>query len=288
LIGLVVVTFLILYFIGTAKWKEMRGYHQVDVAMIEIPAGSAAVARGEHLVTTRLCRECHTDSLAGQSDRAPGLVTLAFPNLTAGAGGVGSTNTDEDWIRAIRHGVGTDGRGLVLMPSAAFNYLNDEDLGAIIAYLKTVPPVNTELPHTNLEPLGRVMLALGQLPPEIVPDADEIDHDGPRPLAPEPGLTQAYGQYLARICIVCHGENLNGRTMREGGEVYIALNLTPGGELRGWSEESFIQTMRTGVAPSGRELNKRMPWKYLGQMTDDELRAVWIYLQSLPPLPQGE
>lgn len=212
-----------------------------------------------------------------------------IPNLTPGAGGVGAINTDEDWVRAIRHGVGHDGRGLVLMPSGVFYYLSDEDLGALIAYLKSLPPVDNELPETSLGPLGRVMLTLGQLPPELaVPNVISIDHDGPRPVAPEPGVTVEYGEYLANTCTVCHGSNLNGQTLREGPTVYVALNLTRGGEMVGWSEEQFITTMRTGITPGGKQLIDFMPWKYIGQMTDDELKAVWMYLQSLPALPQGK
>ena len=58
--------------------------------------------------------------------------------------------------------------------------------------------------------------------------------------------------------------------------------------MKGWSEEDFIATMRTGVTPNGHQLKDVMPWKDFGQMTDDELKAVWMYLQSLPALPQGE
>ena len=79
-----------------------------------------------------------------------------------------------------------------------------------------------------------------------------------------------------------------GRLFVKAANVYVAPNLTRGGEMDGWSEEDFIATMRTGVTPSGHQLNDFMPWKYFGQMTDDELKAVWMYLQSLPALPQGE
>ncbi len=115
-----------------------------------------------------------------------------------------------------------------------------------------------------------------------------IDHDGPCPVAPEPGVTVAYGKYLANTCTLCHASNLNRQTIREGGNVYVALNLTRGGEMVGWSEEDFITTMRTGLTPDGRKLKDFMPWKYFGQMTDDELTAVWQYLQSLPALEQGK
>ncbi len=289
LVGLLVLAFGILYFIGRAQWKEIRRNYDVPVETISIPAGPEAIARGEHVVTIHMCRVCHTETLSGQAESLPGLITLAFPNLTGGPGGVGATNTDEDWVRAIRHGVGHDGRGLILMPAQAFYYISDEDLGAAIAYLKSLPPVDNRLPQTELYPLGYVMLALGKLPPEAShPDVLVIDHTGPRPVAPPAGPTAAYGQYLTQICTICHGEQLNGRTIREGGNEYVALNLTPGGEVGFWSEEQFIATMRTGVTPSGRQLKDFMPWKYFGQMTDEELHAVWLYLQSLPALEQGK
>jgi mono/diheme cytochrome c family protein len=134
-----------------------------------------------------------------------------------------------------------------------------------------------------------VMLPVGQLPPEAtVPDVTVIDHDGPRPVAPKPGVTVEYGKYLASTCTLCHGSNFNGQMISEGGPEYLAPNLTPGGEVAFWSEEDFMRTLRTGVTPSGHQLIDMMPWKYFGQMTNDELKAVWMYLQSLPALPEGK
>lgn len=288
LIGLLLLAFAVLSIIGTVRWNRLHGQYEVPVETIAIPTDQASIARGEHIATIRMCGHCHTESLSGKFESVPGLISLAFPNLTSGAGGVGDTNTDKDWVRAIRHGVGYDGRGLVLMPSAVFYYLSDEDLGALIAYLKSLPPVDNEMQPTNLGLLGRIMLPLGQLPPDIVPNVTVIDHDAPRPVAPEPGVTVEYGAYLANTCTLCHGPNLNGQTLSVGPNVFVALNLTRGGEMVGWSEEQFMATMRTGVTPGGKQLIDFMPWKYLGRMTDDELKAVWMYLQSLPPLPQGK
>jgi len=287
LVGLLVLTFVVLYAIGGTKWNKLHGNYDVPIETIPIPTDQASIARGEHIAMIRMCGYCHEDNLGGQIDIAPGLAILTFPNLTAGTGGVGATNTDEDWVRAIRHGVGHDGRGLILMPSQIWYYLSDKDLGALIAYLKTVPPVNHQLPRTDLQPLGRVMMALGLLPPGIMPSVLVIDHDGPRPVAPEPGVTLEYGEYLARTCTVCHGPHFNGGLIRTDAE-YLSPNLTPGGELHFWSEAQFIATLRTGLTPSGHLLKKVMPWKFFGQMTDEELKAVWLYLQSLPALEQGE
>lgn len=284
LVGLIVLTFVTLYIIGGAKWNRIRWNYDVPVETIIVPTDQASIARGEHIATIHMCGYCHTDTLSGQSETVPGMITLTFPNLTTGRGGVGVTHSDEDWARAIRHGVGYDGRGLIIMPARYFYYLSDEDMGALIAYLKGLPPVDNEMPPLNLGPLGRVMLALGEAPFNL-PDAIVIDHNSPRPVTPQPGVTKEYGQYLTHVCTQCHGENFNGQAMEREG---LVPNLTPGGEVAFWSEEKFIATLRTGVTPGGHQLNEYMPWKYVGQMTDDELKAVWLYLQSLPALEQGK
>ena len=128
------------------------------------------------------------------------------------------------------------------------------------------------------------MMGAGMFPPLA---ADQIDHSSPPAAAPEPGVTAAYGEYLSHTCTECHGASLNGAPFGPPGQEVPTPNLTPGGELAAWSEDGFINTMRTGVTPFGRILNDEMPWKYYGQMTDDELKALWMYLRSLPALRQG-
>lgn len=290
LIGLLVVAVLVLLIIGGARANKK---YTIPVEAVTVPTGEEAVQRGEHVAVIHYCVGCHTENLGGQVYFSiPGLLTIPTPNLTSGTGGVGSLYTDEDWVRAIRHGVGHDGRALWVMPSAGFSHLSDEDLGALIAYLKSVPPVDNELPEREFEPMGRVMLALGMVPPVA---ADLIDHTAQPPVAVEEGVTVEYGEYLAHTtCTECHGASLNGKPFGPPGQQFPTPNLTPGGELVAWSEEEFIETLRTGVTPSGHQLGDcpncgpdSMPWKYLGQMTDDELKALWMYLQSLPAMEQG-
>ena len=100
--------------------------------------------------------------------------------------------------------------------------------------------------------------------------------------APQTG-TADYGAYLVAlgICRDCHGKDLNGST---GGPAGFAPNLTPGGELASWSEADFLTTMQSGITPSGRVLREDMPWKAYGTMTDEDLKAIWLYLQSLPAM----
>lgn len=282
LVGLLVLAFVALYIIGGARANKR---YDVAVETIAIPTDTAAVQRGRHLATIFICTRCHTENLGGEVYfTVPGLLTIPTPNLTSGVGGIGSFYTDEDWVRAIRHGVGRDGRGLFIMTSNAYQHLSAEDLGALIAYLKSVPSVDNTLPERRIDLMGRIMMALGMFPPLAV---DQIDHASPLPAAVEPGVTGAYGEYLTRTCGECHGATLNGMPFGPPGQEVPSPNLTRGGRLASWSEQDFFTTLRTGVTPYGQSLKDDMPWKFYGQMTDDELRAIWLYLQSLPALAQG-
>jgi mono/diheme cytochrome c family protein len=171
------------------------------------------------------------------------------------------------------------------MISKSFHHLGDEDMGALIAYVKSLPAVDHSLPERRIEPLGKLMMGAGLFPPFA---ADQIDHASPAPAQPEPGVTVAYGEYLSHTCTECHGENLNGAPFGPPGQEIMTPNLTPGGELAFWSKQEFLATIRTGQTPGGRQLKEDMPWKYFGQMTNEELQAVWLYLQSQPKLKQAQ
>ena len=280
LLGLLVVTSIVLYFVGGAKLSKK---YDVRVETISIPSDPAVVQRGEHLAVIFLCTRCHTEDLSGQIYfEPPGLLSIPTPNLTSGTGGIGSFYTDQDWVRALRHGVGHDGRALFFMLKAN-HYLGDEDLGALIAYLKSIPPVDNHLPERRIEPFAKLMMGAGLFP---LFAADQLDHARRVPAPPQPGATIAYGEYLSRTCTECHGADFNGAPFGPPGEEVFTPNLTPGGELGFWSEGEFFTTMRMGRTPGGKQLNEEMPWKYYGQMADEELKAVWLYLQSLPKLEQ--
>jgi mono/diheme cytochrome c family protein len=88
-------------------------------------------------------------------------------------------------------------------------------------------------------------------------------------------------------CRVCHGPDLNGGPFPDPTIKLITPNITPGGEPGFWPEEQFINTIRTGKTPGGHELNpEHMPWKDYRNFQDDELKAIWAYLQTLPKLSQ--
>lgn len=286
LVGLIVVAAVASFAIATSRINKS---YDVPVTAVTIPSDEAAIARGEHLVLAIAgCDECHGDNLGGRllvDD--PVIGTFYGSNLTAGVGGAGAYFSVEDWMRAIRHGVGTDGKPLLLMPSNTYHALPDEDLGAMLAYLLSLQPVDNQVPEQRLGPLGYAMVIME---PVVVPAA-LIDHTAPVQTAVAPGVTADYGQYLVDVghCRSCHGEELNGQPPAPGLDQPLARNLTPGGQLVGWSEEDFIQTIHTGVTPDGHALREPMTSAliHLQRQTDDELRAIFLYLQSLPPRENG-
>lgn len=281
---------IVLGFIYINTNSRMNKIYSIGIEPLSADIGKADIKRGEHIVAAiGACRDCHGDNLEGKviADD-PMLGRLASANLTAGAGGIANDFSDIDWVRAIRHGVGKDGKTLLVMPSVGYNALNDDDLASVIAYLKTLPSVDNQLPESNIGPLGRALGLVGALP---LFSAELIDHTAPRPDVVPSGPTAAYGAYITTVggCIDCHGARLaGGRVPASGPEVPPAANLTPGGELNGWSSEDFRRVMREGITPGGRQINTAMPWQQMGQMTDEELEAVWQYLQTLSPRKFGE
>ncbi|MDQ3250523.1 MAG: cytochrome c, partial [Chloroflexota bacterium] len=215
-----------------------------------------------------------------QFQNDPSFAVVAAPNLTSGQGGVGATYSDADWEKALRHGVGSDQRGLVLMPSQAYYHFSDADLGALIAYVKSVPPVDREWPARSVAFLPKMLVGAGLFPVAAV----TLDHAA-RPAAAAPGLTAEYGNYLTQIagCRECHGEQFQGLTGENGPPP--GPNLTPASELAGWTDEHFKTLMRTGMTSGGRQVSEDMPWQVYKGMTDEELQAIWLTLQALPPQP---
>lgn len=259
---------------GAARLNKTR---DIQAEAVPIPTDAAALARGEHLVNVA-CRDCHSADLSGSPLlEEPPIGTVYAANIT----GLAETHTDVDLVRAIRHGVDTDGRQLMIMPAESFIHFSQEDLGAVIAYLKTAPRTGDDTPPPQLAPVGRILLGAG-LFGDVFP-AEYIDHALPFPEMPEVGANVAYGEYLSRFCSSCHGQNLTGGQPADP-ESPPAPSLTPGSALADWTEADFLTAMRTGVTPDGRHLNPDfMPWRSFGKFDDDELRGLWMYLESLPP-----
>ncbi len=279
--GLVVLIVVALAAVYALSSRAMARTYAIAPAALAVPSDSASIQRGRHLaVAINQCANCHGDNLAGKPfvDN-PLMGRIYSSNLTRGNGGIGGSYTDADFVRAIRHGVGRDNRALLAMPADAFFHMNDADLASVIAYVKSVAPVDAVVPEKRVGALARALYLATDFP--LVP-AEAVPHDDPRASPVPAGATTEYGGYLATIggCKSCHLPDLNGGVPVEGN--VITANLTPTG-LGKWTESDFRKAMRTGIRPDGRVLSAAMPWPYMRQMTDEELGALWLYLRSLPP-----
>lgn len=264
-----------------ASAYRLNQNYDVSIDPISIPSDSAAIAHGRHIAVTRGCGDCHGSSLAGSTAvDDPMIGSLRGSNLTPG--GVGAAYSDEDWIRALRHGIAPDGSPLVFMPSFEYYHLSDRDLRALIAYLKQLPSVDRKMSDPELGPMGRAMVVTGQGNFRL--SAARIDHDAPRPEAPKPGPTVAYGEYLSHSCMGCHKPDLSGGPISGAPPSWPpAANITPHEDGIGtWSKNDFYRAMRQQVRPDGSPIDPVMPAD-MGKMTDQELTALWLYLQTVTP-----
>ena len=285
LAGLVVVAIAAAY--GLSEMRFRRAY-TVPAEQVTVSDDSATLARGAHLVASVGCADCHGEGLRGNAiiDAAP-MGRLVALNLTKGEGGVGSQLTPELIERAVRHGISPTGQALRIMPSQDYQYMSDDDLRAVVSYVQHVQPVKNVLAPSHLMLLPRALFILGVLP--FLP-AERLRDSAGKPMSPTPGPTKEYGSYVAMLagCRGCHGPGLAGGKIEAGDPSWgPAANLTPSGNLGKWSEAQFVQTIRTGKRPDGTELRAPMPWKTIANMTDEELHAVWLYLQSMPPRAYG-
>jgi len=286
LVGILVVALAVLYGMGQARLNKK---YDVPVQMVEIPSDEESLAEGKRIFQYRGCEACHGEDLQGlvYLDN-PAIGQVVTPNLTSGQGGISEQRTDEDLIRAIKHGVRFDGTPLLFMTSTEFYFLSDADLGKVLAHIRSMPPVDNEIQPSKLSTTGFIVMNVVKtitfLPAELIP------HNQTPPSAPEPGVTAEYGEYLSLSCRVCHGPTYSGGKITGFPDEWPAApNLTSGAgsRLPGWGEEGFIKIIRTGEN-HGRKINPSyMPWKSYRHMNDDELRAVYTYLMSLPPKDFG-
>lgn len=264
---------------GGLSRRTLNRRFEVTPAALVIPTDSASIERGRHLaIAIAKCTDCHGEDLGGVAMEMGPMGTFPASNLTAGRGG--RPRSDADWVRAIRHGVAADGRPLVFMPSLPYSSLGAVDLGAIIAWVKSMPPVDRELPPLRLGPIGRILIATkpGRLVPAVM-----LDHTAPLPADHSPGPTAEYGRYITVVggCTYCHGDNLAGGIKEGPPGTPASANLHPDGPTANWTEADFVTALRTGTRPDGSVINPFMPWRATRLMTDDEIQAVWLYVRSL-------
>lgn len=244
---------------------------------LTVTATPAQIARGREIADS-FCGACHskTATLTGGEDIGKhfpiSVGTFVSSNLTP-AGSLAHWS-DGQIFRAIRNGVDANGRWLVVMSYTNAGKLSDEDIRAVIAYIRDQPAAGerTAEPPDHLNPLGLAMLGAGMLP-------------GGKPVltgviqAPAKSATAPYGEYILSYqdCRECHGSDLKGGVQGQLPPVGPGLDL-----VKSWSLDQFISTMRTGTDPVGHQIGEAMPWQAVGKMDDEELTAIYQYLVHLP------
>lgn len=265
---------------------ERKANRRIEVAVkpVPIPTDAPALERGRYLFTSRGCAECHGANGAGRTfaDDPKAGVKIAGANITrGGAGSVTSNYQPVDWVRSIRHGVSPTGRPLRVMPSEDYNRFTDADVGALIAYALSLPPAPGGPAVTQLPLPARVLYGFGQISDPV----DRIDHLLPPQEPVAEGVTVAHGQYVANLCLGCHGAKLEGgRIPGAPPDWPAAARLAPGADnvmtTRYADADAFLKMLKTGRSPEGRPLAV-MPFDSLQHMSDVDARALHLYLKSL-------
>jgi mono/diheme cytochrome c family protein len=287
LVGVVILLSLGLYGLG---WFRLNRVYRVEPSPVTLASNPANLQEGQRIFRYRGCEACHGEDLDGlvYLDN-PAVGQVITPNLTEGAGGIGNERSDLDLVRAVRFGLDPDRKPLLFMPSTEFYYLSEDDLEAVLAYIRSVPPIDNQPAPSQLSPAGFIAMNLMR---EITFLAAElIPMDISPPAAPEPGNTVEYGRYLALSCPVCHGLSLAGGEIPGFPPEWPAAgNLTTGSgsRLSSWGEVGFIDILRNGEK-HGRSIHPDyMPWTSYRHMSDLELLAVYQYLVNLPAKEFGE
>jgi len=241
---------------------------------VAVPSDSAAIAQGERIARIR-CYGCHADSLYGQvffDERFVARISAA--NIPAKL----LTMTDAEFAGFLRTGIRKDGTSPFIMPPPGFYHFSDADLGALIAYLRSLPQGGDPLPPNSYRPMGRLGVMLGQFKTAV----SEFDTTVAR-VADDPAwATSRHGEYIARIiCTECHGPQLTGDPAAAGG-----ATATPSlSGARGYSLEEFVKLLRTGTpreATTQLGLMGETARNSLKYLTEAEIAELYDYLKALP------
>ena len=305
---LVIVAGIILLVLATFAVFVSSRQHLVFAAPypdVTASTDSTVIARGRYLVRdVAHCGSCHGDPtqraqlVAGADIPLSGGYLFDIPpgkfyskNLTPdSATGLGAV-PDKAIARALRYGVGHDGRAL--LPFMEEQGLSDDDLAAIVSYLRTQPPVHNQVPPHQTTVLGKIIMATVLAKP--VGPASSPPARSPR------GASLETGRYLVEsvgLCWTCHTQRsrMSGALTgpRFGGtkgfdvsedptRTWSPPNITSDpttGRLGTWTEDQFVARFRMGRAIAGSP----MPWEGLSHMDEEDLRAMYRYLKSVPPV----
>ena len=285
--GLVTLLAVLVFALGLAGFVKLNEQFNNPVANVKVAGTPAQIARGAQFAN--ICAQCHGTThkppLAGADllarFGAPPLGTVWAPNLTPSGNIQGWS--DGELIRAIREGVHKNGRSLIIMPSEEFRAMSDEDVQAVVAYIRSEPPTGNPTPENGFNLLGALFMNM----------QDFRTRQAPAGSIKTPALgTAEYGKYMVDIigCRSCHGQNLTGK-MPGGLGPPAGPNLTL--IVPQWTREQFMAFFNTGIDPKGYSIptdtlsdgfvEPRMPWKIVRAVAnDDELASIYEYVHNLP------
>lgn len=256
--------------------------YRVDVHAVSVPDDSAAVAEGRRLARLRGCfGGCHGEGTEGGAFfDPPGVRGLLMGRLVApDLARIADEWTVAELEGAIRHGIRPGGGSTLAMPSTMFHGLSDEDLGKILAFLRSREPAGGPGTETRVGPLARLIILRGGFPPQ----AERIEHRRPHPDTTPTEDPLRHGAYLAHtLCTECHGTHLEGGS---GPDAAPPLSV-----VAGYGPEEFARLMETGDAVGDRELRPLMREVARGRfshLTEEEVAALYAYLLRRAGVPVG-
>ena len=287
----------------TIGWRPFIGPKARPLTDRKFDSTPQRLERGKYIATALSgCVYCHsphdwkaTDTpinagMVGSGDVQPYTDLpgrIVAPNLTPDKETGAGTWTDDMLARAIREGIGHDGRALFpMMPYTHYREMSDEDLASVIVYLRSLPPVRHELPKTEI--IFPVKYLIRSVPEPI---------DSPVPDVTADAGPVKYGGHLVNMagCGDCHtpqiqGQNLAGMDFA-GGQPFLgpwpmvaSANITPDSTgIAGYTDDSFVQVIRTG-AVNGQALSAIMPTMIYKNLTDTDLKAMFAYLRTVKPI----
>jgi mono/diheme cytochrome c family protein len=288
--GLFTIIFALVTILVLVGFYKLSRTYSNPIANVQVARTPAQTARGEKLAN--ICASCHTPQnqlpLSGSDFIAkfsfPPIGTFFAPNLTP-SGNIKDWS-DGEIIRAIREGVHKDGRSLLVMPSNSFRNMSDDDAQALVAYLRLQPAIGDPTPTNEFNLMAALFVNLMDLQTAQAPVALVT--------LPQPG-TKEYGKYMVDIigCQSCHGDQLQGKPDNGQPGPPPGPNLTL--IVPQWTEGQFMTFFITGKLPSGATVpiltlpsgftSPKMPWTEVRAVaTDDELKAIYLYLHSLTPV----
>ncbi len=276
LLALIITLLSVATLVGLVKIYAPRN---VPVPEVKIANTPEQIARGKHLANA-FCVGCHSSNnqmpMVGGVDfgREIPIPLGSFVSENLTPAGVLKDYSDGELMRLLRSGVASSGQATFAMSIIRVRNMSDEDIHALIAFLRSQEPVPSQIqkPADQYSLLAVMMTGAGMMPPEQKPVVGVVT-------APPKAPTAEYGMYVLNYqdCRDCHGETLTGGTPGQLPPVGPTLR-----SVKGWTREQFIETMRTGITPTGHKLGPQMPWQAIGRLDDDELTAAYTYLISLP------